>query len=371
MMRVLITLVTLGSVAAAAMWLHKQSLPQARPAQPAASSEGPRMIYAPGAVEGASEQVELRLELPGRIVEVLVKEGDFVERGTLLVRLDDATYRQQIELLKAEHQVIQAELVRLRNGAHQHERMEAAQMLQARQERLKHAQRELVRSKKLLDTRSTSEQEVARWEAEVKALMAEVRAAQARHDFLDAPAREDEIKAIEAKATVVEARLDLAETELAKTLLHAPSSGQVLELNREPGELIDLDDPQPTIVLADTRRLRVRAYVEELDAMHVRAGMTAYITADGLPGQRIAGRVLQVLPRMSFKQVWTDRPDERFNVKSREVLIELSQPSSIPASTDVVTPINPPDLVFGLIVEVEIDPTIKAPPLRQAASAER
>jgi multidrug resistance efflux pump len=249
--------------------------------------------------------------------------------------------------------------------------MEAAQMLQARQERLKHAQLELVRSKKLLDTRSTSEQEVARWEAEVKALMAEVRAAQARHDFLDAPAREDEIKAIEAKATVVEARLDLAETELAKTLLHAPSSGQVLELNREPGELIDLDDPQPTIVLADTRRLRVRAYVEELDAMHVRAGMTAYITADGLPGQRIAGRVLQVLPRMSFKQVWTDRPDERFNVKSREVLIELSQPSSIPASTDVVTPINPPDLVFGLIVEVEIDPTIKAPPLRQAASAER
>ena len=49
------------------------------------------------------------------------------------------------------------------------------------------------------------------------------------------------------------------------TRFYDPSAGQILEVNREPGELIELNDRQPVIVMADTSRLRVRAYVEELD----------------------------------------------------------------------------------------------------------
>jgi hypothetical protein len=61
---------------------------------------------------------------------------------------------------------------------------------------------------------------------------------------------------------------------------------------------------------------------------------------------------------MSFKQVWTDRPDERFDVKTREVLVEIigdSRPggSAAPRS-DAPAGLN---LVYGLPVEVELLPT--------------
>jgi len=372
MMRFVITVVTIGLIATAAWWLNGQSQPKVRPAKTASHADGPQLIYAPGVVEGASEQVELRLELSGRIEEVLVKEGEFVEPLTPLVRLDDATYRHEIDLLKAELQLVQAELLRLRNGAHQHERLEAQAILAAREARLKHAQIELDRSTRLLGTKAIGEQEAAKWEAEVKALTAEVRAAQARSDFVESPAREDEIAAFEAKLRAAEAKLALANTQLSRTLLIARSAGQILEVNHEPGELIDLDNPLPTLVMADTRRLRVRAYVEELDALAVRPNMTARITADGLPGRVFTGKVLQVLPRMSFKQVWTDQPDERFSVKSREVLIELDEPATSPVADDDVAPVGEIELVFGLVVEVEIDPLMAQPMLvREARGAER
>ena len=371
MTRILVSIVTVGLIVAACLWLHEQSQPVARPVKTVSLESQPRKIYAPGVVEGASEQVELRLELPGRIEEVRVSEGDYVAAGELLVRLDDATYRQQIDLLQAELSIIQAELKRLKNGAHQQERLEAEAILEARQARLTHADGELSRSKRLMETKAIGQQEVARWEVEVKALQAEVHAAKARYDFVIAPAREDEVKTVEAKIKAAEAKLVLAKTELARTLLHAPSAGQVLEVNHEPGELIDLDDPRPTIVIADTRRLRIRAFVEERDAMHVCVGMSARTTADGTPGQAYSGRVTQLLPRMSFKQVWTDRPDERFNVKSREVLIELDDAASTDAVDLDVLPVTAPPLVFGLVVEVAIDPTIPLPPPRQAAAFER
>jgi hypothetical protein len=153
------------------------------------------------------------------------------------------------------------------------------------------------------------------------------------------------------------AKLKLAETELSRTELRAPAQGEILDVHREPGELIELTDPEPAIVMADTSRLRVRAYVEELDAVSLTPGMEARITADGLPGYTATGRVVEIMPRMSFKQVWTDRPDERFDVKTREVLIEIvddSQPNDGTTGNGKRQPGL--KLVYGLPVEVELSP---------------
>jgi hypothetical protein len=198
---------------------------------------------------------------------------------------------------------------------------------------------------------------LSRWKGEVNTLSAEVEAAKARRDLLEAPAREDDLRAAEAQVAIARAKLLLAQTELSRTELRAPAGGQILDVLREPGELIDLSDDQPAIVMADTSRLCVRAYVEELDAASVTPGMEARITADGLPGYAAHGRVIEVMPRMSFKQVWTDRPDERFDVKTREVLIEVLEE---PAVAPNLPPLPPSQtraaLVYGLPVEVELTP---------------
>jgi len=366
MIRTLFLLVTLALLAAGSLWLHAQSRPPVRPPRPV-SAVGPRSIFAPGVVEGASRQIDLRLEVAGRVAQVAVKEGDFVEAGALLVQLDDAMQRHQLAMLQAELAGAEAQLQRLENGAHPHEREEAQAWLAAREARLKHAELERDRAKQLVDHSAGAAQELARWEAEAKALKAEVLAAKARLDLLLAPPREDELAAARARVDAARARVDQAQEELRRTRLVAPAPGEVLAVHCQVGERIDLTDPQPVVILADTRQRRVRAYVEELDAVRVRLGMPARLTADGLPGKVFHGQVVEIMPRMTFKQVWSDRPGERFDAKTREVVVELSDPTPPTAAQP-----QPPeatddgDLVYGLLVEVELVPN-PSPPDRHAA----
>jgi HlyD family secretion protein len=350
MMRFFVMLVAVGLLAAGSYWLHERSQPVIRQSRPISHDRQTSLIHAPGVVEGVGRQLDLRLQVAGRISEVLVKEGSCVEAGAPLVKLDDATQRHQVTMLEGEVSQAQAQLERLKNGAHEQERLEARALRAARQAKLQHAQHELERAIRLVKTSALNEQEVDRWKADVNTQTAEVEAAQARLDFLLAPPREDELRAAEARVLIAEAKLLEAKTQLERTALYAPNAGQILEVNREPGELLDATDKQPVIVMADTSRLRVRAYVEELDAAGVRAGMSARITADGLPGRTFLGEVVEVMPRMSFKQVWTDRPDERFDVKTRELLIDV-----VSEETNVDT-----GLVYGLLVDVELLPPTPA-----------
>jgi multidrug resistance efflux pump len=353
-MRVLFVLVVLGLLSAGCFWLHQQSQATVQLARPVERRAGETIIHAPGVVEGTGRQLDLRLELAGRVVQIPVKEGDFVQQGSLLVKLDDATQRQQVEMLKGELVYAQARLERLKNGAHRHERLEAHALLSSREAKLKHAQQELDRISRLLVKNAVGEQELDRWKAEVNAHTGEVVAAKARRDLLEAPAREDDLRAADAQVAIAQAKLQLAQTELSRTELRAPARGQILDVHREVGELIDLNDEQPAVVMADTSRLRVRAYVEELDAVSVTPGMEARITADGLPGYAARGQVAEIMPRMSFKQVWTDRPDERFDVKTREVLIEILDEPRPASGTPVVPSVRSPSLIYGLPVEVEL-----------------
>jgi multidrug resistance efflux pump len=351
-------------LAAGSYWLQGQSRPPVRAPRPVHTTDS-RSIFAPGVVEGAGRQIDLRLEVAGRVAQVAVKEGDFVDEGALLVQLDDATQRHQLAILKAELAGAEAQLQRLENGAHPQEREEAKALLAAREARLKHAELERDRAQRLVEHSAGAAQELARWQAEVNALQAEVLAAKAHLELLLAPPRDDELAAAKARVDAARARVELAETELRRTRLLAPVAGEVLAVHCEVGERIDLTDPQPVVVLADTRRRRVRAFVEELDAVRVRLKMPAKVTADGLPGKVFHGQVVEIMPRMTFKQVWSDRPGERYDAKTREVVVELAEPG-VPTSLALQNASEEGDLVYGLLVEVELLPTPLAPD-RQAA----
>src|SRR5262249_29124085 len=127
---------------------------------------------------------------------------------------------------------------------------------------------------------------------------AELKQAEAERDLIEAPARDDEVAAAKAKVATAEARLRLAEADLAKTRLKAPTSRRILQVYAEPGELSGPTTAQPILVLADLSRLRVRAFVEELDVSRVKAGQVAVVTADGYQGREFMGKVAVVVPRM-------------------------------------------------------------------------
>lgn len=299
-------------------------------------------IFATGLIEGVTEDVELRMEQVGRVTKVLVAAGDWVETGAVLVKLDDERQLQEVALAKANVEFAQAELERLQNGARAEEREEAHALYRSAQARLDQATRTWSRIEQLRADNAVSQQEADDQRAAVDTLRGELEAAAARVRQLEAPARADEMRAAVARVASAQASLSLANINLAKTELRAPCAGRVLDVNVRIGELTGPDAVKPLVVMSDTSKIRVRAYVEELDAPRIAVGMKASVTADGLPGQEFAGHVLSISPRMETKTINSDRPFELYDTKVREVLVEL----------DTKEP-----LIVGLRVDVSVQVT--------------
>jgi ABC exporter DevB family membrane fusion protein len=299
-------------------------------------------IFASGIVEGATENIELRPQLAGRLVEVLVRPGDQVEKDAPLVRLDDREYRQQVELAAAQLELAQSQLARLQNGHHEEERRQAAAEVRAKIARLKQAKRAWDRIEQLRRESAVAQQQADDYQYEYETMVAQVEAAQARQAFVEAPPRADELRQARAKVKSAEAELELARITLDRCTLKSPCRARILDVDVEPGELVGPECKETPIILADTNQLRIRAFVEELDAPRVQVGQPATVTADGLSGQTFTGQVTHLSPRMTFKPLTTDAPGERLDTKTREVWITLNQPS--------------PEMVVGLRVDVMLEP---------------
>ena len=308
--------------------------------RPAGQSE-PQTIFASGRIEGTTPEIELRPRLSGRIVELLVEEGQVVRKGVVLLRLDDEQYRHQVALAAAELALAEAQLDRLLNGARSQQRAEAAALYRAKLAELERGELSWRRISDLRRARAVSQQEADDQRTLVASLTSQVAAAKARLELLEAPARPDEVQMDKARIEAAKAQLELVKVQHERTNLRAPSDGQVLKLHVEPGELTGPTSVEPAMVMADTSRYHVRAYVEELDAPRVKLGMTARIVADGLPNRNLKGRVIRLSPRMSRKELFSDDPTERYDTKTREVWIELERRE---------------ELVVGLRVDVMIDP---------------
>ncbi|MCC6493254.1 MAG: HlyD family secretion protein [Pirellulales bacterium] len=286
-------------------------------------------FYALGTIEGATPDVQLRPEIRGRVVKTPVVIGQLVEPGDVLLSLDDQRQKQLVSASQASLALAQAQLERLINGAKPSERAEAKALLDAKVARLEQAKRTWMRVQKLHQEAAVTQQEAENEQSSVQALTAEVAAAQARVEQLESPPRADEIREAQARVAAAQAELELAVLESEQCRLKAPARGRILDVDVEPGEIIGPDSFTPAIVLADVERMRVRAYVEEIDAPRLRIGMPAEITADGLPDHVALGRIEFISPRMTPKQLTSEQPNELYDTKVREVLIDVLDPSRL------------------------------------------
>jgi HlyD family secretion protein len=218
-----------------------------------------RTVQAPGDVEPLSE-VDISAEVVAKILEMPVEEGDVVQEGDLLCRLDDAVYRAR--LTSAE-----ANVAKLR-----------AVITQAKADLAK-AERDYRRQVRLAETDATSATELA-----------DYRTALVRARALDEVRRQELIEA--------QARLQSANEDLAKTVITAPISGVVSQLFAKQGEVVvtgTMNNPGTRImVISDLSKMQVRCRVDEGDAVLVEPGQTARIYLQSDTRNSVPGHVLRV-----------------------------------------------------------------------------
>lgn len=156
----------------------------------------------------------------------------------------------------------------------------------------------------------------------------------------NSPVRKEDLTIADAKVALAEGTVRRERLMLDKTLLRAPTDGVVLRVQAEPGEMVGPEDNRDLFTLVNRSATRVRACVEELDAMNVAVGQQAVVIADGKPDRQYAGIVHSCSPFVAPKVQRHLKPGEMVDIRVREVLIELADGS---------------DLLIGLPVEVFIE----------------
>jgi len=220
-----------------------------------------RIVRADGEVR-ARNQVEVGSDVMGRIVRILVSEGDVVERGDTLCLIDPSIYEAKVNQLEAR--------------------------LMSDKARLSKVEKDYIRAKKLWRRGLISESAFEEMKANYNTTLAQMRA----DSFALEEARED----------------------LSKTVITSPVSGEVMRVYKEEGEMTvvgTINTPGSVImVVADLSEMQVAARVDESEIVSVKPGQRVRVKVDAHPDHEFTGKVLRIagIPQSQLGQEGVSYP---------------------------------------------------------------
>jgi RND family efflux transporter MFP subunit len=195
-------------------------------------------------------EVKVGSRVSGVVKKLFVKNGDVVQKGDLLARLDDAELSARCRL----------EMANLTNA----------------ETIMKYAKADMERIKALANKEFTSVQ------------------------TFDNAIKEYEIA--NARVESQKAALDYANTQLSFTKVFAPISGVIGSVSTQEGETVTAAFAAPTFVtIIDLSRIEVWAYVDETDIGKVAVGQNAQFTVDTYPGEIFNGKITAIYPKAEIK----------------------------------------------------------------------
>ena len=286
---------------------------------------------APAVIEPAARVTQISSDRPGIIRRIAVKAGDNVEAGQILFELDTEEARSQVELREADLAMAQAQLDDLKAGTRAEKREEALAIVQAAQARLAKCRFDFERIDKLQKANSATVGEVQDAQAALDVAKADVRRTQAMVDLTLAGPTTTELKQAEARVAQAKALRDSARVSLEQRTVRSPTRGRVLYIYRESGEVVNFPTPTPVLSIGAAGNLRLRAEVDETDISLVHVGQRVLATSESYPDRQFHGQVLYMEDLMGQRNIRTNRPRERQDVRVREIVIELdAQASNLP-----------------------------------------
>jgi HlyD family secretion protein len=252
---------------------HHASAAPTQPVRSVAASaairaEG-RMVTYPGA------QVTVGSEITGRVTRVAVVERAAVKRGDVLIELDDSETRAALAEARARIAESTAEVTA--------------------------ADTDVVRAQQLAGTRAISRQE------------------------LDHTTRDHDAAVARRDAAIATA--NRLEATLAKSRIVAPIAGVVTGRLVQPGEIVAAGTA--LVTLADLRRTRIEAEVDEYDVGRIALGTPVAVSAEGFGGQTWAGRVEEIPDEVVGRRLKPEDPGKPSDTRVLLVKIALQEPTPL------------------------------------------
>ena len=292
-------------------------------------------------------QVALAFNNSERIAAVLVQEGDRVERGQVLARLDGSRLEPQVAQAEARVAARRHAVERLHNGSRPEEIAQARANVASAKADATNARGQYERLETLAHNsagRGVSQQDLDNAKAALDVAEAKLAVNQKVLDLAIVGARKEDIGQAEAELRADEAQLAFLRQALADIQLVAPIDAVVRTRLMEPGEMAS---PQKSVFsLAITDPKWVRAYVAEPDLGKLHTGMTASVVVDSFPDRRFEGWVGFISPVAEFtpKTVQTEELrtslvyEVRVFVKDPSDQLHLGSPTTVHLSPNDAPP---------------------------------
>lgn len=264
----------------------------------------------------------------GKIVEVNFDVGSYVEKGSVLVRLDDRDARIRVEQAEAQveqqkkavNQAVAAlRQAQIRLGVRDGETFDIEKFSQVISTRanLELAEKELARAERLYATEDISRSLLDQRRAQRDALIGQL--AEARSNAAVAvkaiTAAETAVVSARAAVNTAQTQVDQARKSLSDTVITAPISGYISERVADPGEFVTPNAPNTKVAtIVRTGTLRLKIDVPEQSIGNVKVGQSISMQTSAYPDRNFAGRVVRMLPTL--------------NAQARSLTVEAEVPNT-------------------------------------------
>ncbi len=235
----------------------------------------------PEVMQGQVEVSEYRVssKVPGRILELRVKEGDFVKAGDTLAIIDAPEVRAKMEQARGAQDAASALEQKAQNGAREEQIRGAFQLLQQAKAGLEIAEKSYNRVQRLFDEGVMSAQKRDEVYAQYKAMEAQCKAAQSQYDMAVNGARREDKLAAQAQVSRARGAVNEVHSYMNETVQIAQMEGEVSAVYPKVGELVGTGSPIMTISMMNDLWGTFNVREDQLGGMNVGTEFTAFVPA--------------------------------------------------------------------------------------------
>jgi HlyD family secretion protein len=310
--------------------------------QPAAETGGKQSyIGGVGIIEPQSEIIAIGSEVPGVVEKVLVRPGDVVVKGQVLLQLDQRQSKADVQVAQSELLAQQARLSELLAQIDiQQARVKAAEVsVQEATLSEANAAREYERAKQLRTQNAVSQEEMdtrtlSRDTSQVRTLEAKARLleAEAGLRLLAEGDNPPSIAVQKAAVGLADANLLKAQTLMEIRTVKAPIDGTILSVVVRAGEFVPASIVStPYLSMGVVDPLHVRVDIDETEIPRFRAGAKAYAALRGKPSEMVELEYVRTEPLVSPKRTLTGSVSERVDTRVMQIIYSVS-PSKLKAA---------------------------------------
>ena len=235
----------------------------------------------PEIMQGQVEVEEYRVsgKVPGRIVEIRVKEGDYVHAGDTLAIIDAPEVRAKMQQAQGAEAGAAALEQMSRNGARKEQVQAAFQLLQQAKAGQEIAQKSYDRVQRLFDEGVVSAQKRDEAEALLKSAKAQAQAAKSQYDMAVNGARREEKLAAQAQLQRAQGAVEEVSAYIGETVQTAQMDGEVSSIYPKVGELVGTGSPIMTISMMDDVWGTFNVREDQLEGLQVGSEITVFVPA--------------------------------------------------------------------------------------------